>query len=306
MRLSKHLIPKSVMINARPDGKGDLLRQMAAAVALNPAVARAGLTVDRIIEAINARESQGSTGIGNGFAFPHARMAELDTIAIALGLLEEEMDYGSIDDKPVKVVCLVLVPEKNPTLALKVMSQVARLFNNPVEAEKIRTARDSEAIIECINGTDMMLDVSITAQDIMRPPMVHITPDMPLRKLTRLMSTHRLNAVAVVDDQDCIVGEISCARLFQLGVPEFFTKLKSVGFICEFDPFEKYFFEEAHSVARDVMTTDFCAMPSSSTLLEIVFALTVQHHPCVYVVSSKGKLVGVVDQSAVLDQVINI
>jgi len=306
MRFSKHLNPKSVLLGIKAGNKEELFRQMAAAMLLNADIHQAGLTEDTIVKAILTREAQATTGIGKGFAFPHARVAGLDTLAISLAVLTEDFEYGSIDNKPVKVVCMVLAPEKRPTLALKVMSQVARFFDSPVEAAKLHAAKTGEEVVACIDQAQIDLDVAVTAWDIMSAPDVAVPQDMPLRKVTKMMSSQHLNAVPVVDGEDKVIGEISCARLFQLGVPEFFTKLKSVGFICEFDPFDKYFAEESQALAKDVMLTECCVLPPDATLLEVIFELTVKQRAAVYVADKQGKLLGVVDQSTVLDQVLNI
>lgn len=236
---------------------------------------------------------------------PHARFPELSNPAIALALLEDDLEFGSIDGKGVNVVCMILCPEKHPTLALKVMSQIAKLFSVPEAKERIFSAKNGAEIFKCIKESALSLDIPIMAKDIMRPPAVTVTSDMSLPKVTRMMSENRLNTVPVTDPEGGLVGEISCRCLFRLGIPEFFTQLKSVAFISDFDPFEKYFHNESVSRAGDVMAKDFCAMPPDATMLEIVFALAVRHYPGIYVVN-KDKLVGVIDRNAVLDQVINV
>jgi CBS-domain-containing membrane protein len=145
----------------------------------------------------------------------------------------------------------------------------------------------------------------IVARDIMRAPAASVGPDTSLGEIARLMSAKRIDTLPVVDEQLEVLGEITSDRLLQLGLPDFFSQLKSVGFIREFDPFEKYFHEEARLRARDVMATKIALLPPETTLIELIFALTVQRHAVVYVAEGR-KLVGVVDQSVVLDEVINI
>jgi predicted transcriptional regulator len=101
------------------------------------------------------------------------------------------------------------------------------------------------------------------------------------------------------------VGEITCDLLFKKGMPDFFSQLASVGFIKNFDPFEKYFEQEANSVAADVMSDDFAAVPETATLMEIVYLLSVRGYWKVYVVR-EGKRIGVIDRAAVLDRILNL
>jgi predicted transcriptional regulator len=88
-------------------------------------------------------------------------------------------------------------------------------------------------------------------------------------------------------------------------MPDFFGQLKTVSFISEFDPFERYFKAEAEATAEDVMSRDFAAMPETATLLEIVFELAVRRRPKVYVVRD-GKRVGIIDRIRVLDRVLRL
>jgi mannitol/fructose-specific phosphotransferase system IIA component (Ntr-type) len=305
MRLENFLSENSILLNVPVFAKAQLLDRMIESLVPVHAVTSVGLTYDTIKKAILRREQQASTGIGGGFAMPHARFSELSNPVIALALLESPLDFESIDRKPVNVVCMILCPEKHPTLALKVMSQIAKLFSDSMVGEKIFAAKTAGDVLNFIKQSDLSLDIPIMARDIMREPIVKISPDMPLPQVTRMMSEKRLSAVPVTDGDSRLLGEISCGCLFRLGIPEFFTQLKSVAFISDFDPFEKYFHNESVSNAGGVMSKQFCALPPDSTMLEIVFALAVNKYPNVYIVKD-NKLVGIVDRSTVLEQVINV
>lgn len=303
MRLIKHLDKRSIITGIKPDSKRDLFEKLVDAAKYNHVLK--DTPKETIIDAILAREEQSSTGIGDGFGFPHARLPNLRAVAISIGVLAEPMDYDSLDDKPVKIVCMVLVPLDTPTVALKVMSQVARIFNDPTSKENLTGAVSPEAVYNCIDNSHLDLDVSITARDIMRQEVIALKPDMPLRKVTRIMADNHLLAAPVLNEDRKLLGEISCDNLFSLGMPDFFLRLKSVAFISEFDPFEKYFHKEAHSKAQDVLSADFCAIPPTATMLEIVFELIAKGRRKLYVLENDC-LVGIIDQSIVLNQVVNI
>lgn len=139
----------------------------------------------------------------------------------------------------------------------------------------------------------------------MRQPRVFITTDTPLKQVTQKMHELYLDAMGIVDKDHKLVGEITTDRLLTLGIPDFFTQLKSVSFINEYDPFEKYFEKEAHQTAADVMSTKYAAVEEDATLLEVVFHLAVQRHAKCHVVRD-GVLVGVIDRIVVLDRILNM
>lgn len=304
MKLTSYLAPEGVFIGLSAVDKWDVLRRMADALtdAINQD-ASSPYPRDRIHAAIVERESQSSTVLGNGFAFPHARLRGLERTIFGIAVLAEPMDFGSGDD--VTVVCMVLTPEERPTMALKVMSQIARLFSEADSSVRLRAAKTPAEILTILEGVGLSLDISISARDIMQPPRFVIRPESPLKEVTRQMSEAHTNAAPVQNGNGEVIGEITCSILFHYGLPDFFSQLKSASFIADFDPFEKYFYAEARARASDVMSTQFAALPLQASPLEIVFALTVLRHPKVYVVDA-GKLVGIIDQSVVLDRIINI
>jgi len=76
------------------------------------------------------RESLENTGIGNGFAIPHARTESVSDLISVLGILEKPIDYQSIDDKPVRYVLLSIFPTEMSTKYLYLIGMMARIFSD--------------------------------------------------------------------------------------------------------------------------------------------------------------------------------
>jgi len=76
---------------------------------------------------LQARESAGSTGIGNGVAIPHARSSNISTPLLAVGLARTPIDFKSADGKPVSLVFLLAVPDSAPSSHLKTLAALSRL-----------------------------------------------------------------------------------------------------------------------------------------------------------------------------------
>jgi len=151
---------------------------------------------------------------------------------------------------------------------------------------------------------DLNLEFTLTAADIMKSPFFKVHPGDPLPRITHNMAHFREPATAVVDEEGNMVGEITSDIVFQFGMPDFFKQLKSVSFVRNFNPLEKYFAVETDKVAADLMSQDYASVPPSGTLIEIIFQLTVKKRTKVYVVD-QGKLVGVIGRMNVLDRAVN-
>lgn len=304
--MTNNLEPAGLLILEDEVGKGELLDRMCAAL-LRPKIQRQnpGLSAESIRSAILQREAANVTAIGDGMAFPHARLKGFCGMGLALAILRKPIDFGGSALGPVNMVCMIVVPEETPMLSLKIMSRMARVFRNAAFRENLFSAATPDEACRILAASDLTLDIPVTAKDVMDPCGPKTGLDTPLREVSRILHAQRLDVIAVVDADGRLEGEILCDRLFQFGLPEFFQQLKSVSFISEFDPFEKYFEQEAHSKARDLVSREVCRMPPEATLLEIVFELVVKRRRQVYVVDAQGAWIGTVDRAAVLNNVLN-
>ena len=99
-----------------------------------------------IFEALLQREKLGSTGVGNGIAIPHGKLAKLGKLFGLFARLERPVDFEALDGQPVDLVFLLLAPEGAGADHLKALARVARLLRDPDIARKLRESREAEAI----------------------------------------------------------------------------------------------------------------------------------------------------------------
>lgn len=304
MQLCECIPPEHVLLGVEASDKWQLLSLMAETVVRRPDfAAQSSLGLAEVREAIFRREKEKPTVMEKELAFPHARLSDFAGLTLCLAVLKKPLDFEVPNLPPVRIACLILSPEKRPAIALKAMAQMGRFLTDDATRRELFTADKTDRIVEMIHRMDLAVDAPLLARDIMREPRPCFHPDLSLRKVVREMYVHQIEAVAVADERRTMLGEITCDRLFQFGLPDFFHQLKSVSFIKQFDPFEKYFEQEARARAADVMGP-YAAVDENATLLEIVFSLVVKGHPKIYVLR-EGKLVGLIDRSVVLDRVVN-
>jgi PTS system nitrogen regulatory IIA component len=125
--------------------------------ALQELAARAAELLKRdereIFETLNQRERLGSTGVGNGIAIPHGKLAKMDTLFGMFARLEKPVDFEALDGEPVDLVFLLLAPEAAGADHLKALARVARLLRDPEVAKKLRASRDAASIHAILTGT---------------------------------------------------------------------------------------------------------------------------------------------------------
>ena len=260
------------------------------------------LTFDSVLEALFVREAQRSTAVGEEIAFPHARLENLTQALFAVATLEEPVMF---EECPVRIICLILVPASEPTVSLKMMAQISRLLMTSEVHEQVLGAQSPQALRAVFKQNNPRIDKPVVASDIMRRPRFSVQETDTVSKCSHLMSVNNLQAVPVVNARHEILGEITVERLFRYGLPDFFSKLKSVSFIAEFDPFEKYFEDDRNTQVSEMMESNACQVPVDHTLMEIVFDLAINAHTKLYVVDDDDRWIGTIDKGLVLDNVIN-
>jgi len=78
-----------------------------------------------ITSAVLEREKLAGTGIGGGVAFPHCRLASIDTTYVACGMLRHPVDWRAPDGQPVDLLFLICTPERHPEQHLMALKAIA-------------------------------------------------------------------------------------------------------------------------------------------------------------------------------------
>ena len=104
MKISDILTEDLVVAGLKGSSKNDIIDAMVELVALSPKV----VDKEKVRSAILERERIMSTGVGNGFAIPHGKTDAVSEIVAAFAVTEEEIDYDSLDEKPVRLVFLLV------------------------------------------------------------------------------------------------------------------------------------------------------------------------------------------------------
>jgi PTS system nitrogen regulatory IIA component len=95
-----------------------------------------------ILDTLKAREALGSTGLGNGIAVPHGKLAGLKGVTAVFARLARPVDFDSVDEQPVDLVCMLLAPVGAGADHLKALARVARLLRTESLVDALRATSD--------------------------------------------------------------------------------------------------------------------------------------------------------------------
>ncbi|MCP8938831.1 PTS IIA-like nitrogen regulatory protein PtsN [Alsobacter sp. SYSU M60028] len=141
MPLTDFLTPEAVVPSLRASSKKQALQEMAA-----KAAELSGLPEREIFETLLQRERLGSTGIGQGIAIPHGKLARVEKLFGVFGRLDRPIDFEALDGEPVDLVFVLIAPESAGADHLKALARVARALRDQTVTQKLRAARDAAAL----------------------------------------------------------------------------------------------------------------------------------------------------------------
>ena len=141
MTLDTLIDKQSVLANLKAPNKKQLLVELSQALA-----SRVAIDHRLIFETLLKREKLGSTGIGQGIAIPHGKVATLPRVYGLFARLATPVEFDSIDGRPVDLVFALLAPEHAGADHLKALAKISRLLRDPVVVAKLRGTEDAEGL----------------------------------------------------------------------------------------------------------------------------------------------------------------
>lgn len=148
MKIIDILSPDAILYNVDVGSKKQLLEKLSVLAAQ-----KTGLDERLILDALIERERLGTTGIGRGVALPHTRLSTLKQIFCAF-VKTTPVDFEAVDDKPVDLAFLLLVPEEAGADHLKALARLSRLLRDESVAAALRQAKDAETAYQIIKQND--------------------------------------------------------------------------------------------------------------------------------------------------------
>ena len=103
-------------------------------------------------DAVWERENLGSTGYGEGVAFPHARIEGLKKVCGIFARLDDAVDFDALDGKPVDLVFMLVSPENSGADHLTALATLSRILKTEGSCDKLRNARSVDELYAILNA----------------------------------------------------------------------------------------------------------------------------------------------------------
>jgi PTS system nitrogen regulatory IIA component len=124
-------------------GKEEALNTLVDALATAPEVK----DKEELRREVFEREALMSTGIGFGIGVPHVRLASIKNLVLAVGVNKQDLeDYASLDERPVRIICMLAARENQHAQYLKALAAISSLMKDATVREALLAATDAAAV----------------------------------------------------------------------------------------------------------------------------------------------------------------
>ena len=123
--ISKILLPDNILLDAESTSKKRVFERVGLLFENNQQIARS-----QVFDSLFAREKLGSTGLGEGVAIPHGRIAKLREATAAFVKTSHPIPFDAPDGEPVNLIFVLLVPERATDLHLQILGELAQMFSD--------------------------------------------------------------------------------------------------------------------------------------------------------------------------------
>lgn len=139
---SKILALNNIQVDVDVKDRDDALKYLADFAVQNNLATDAA----KVLASYKQREQEGSTGMTEGFAIPHAQSAAINKSAMIILKLKKPIDWQSLDGQKIDTVISFLIPEVDSNSHLKYLSNTAKLLTHEDFIASLKKANTPEEI----------------------------------------------------------------------------------------------------------------------------------------------------------------
>lgn len=154
MRISSLLREEMVIPDLKAKDRDEVLREMVVFLKEKEVINNEAELFEKLVQ----RENLGSTGVGDGIAIPHCKLAEISEPIVVLAVSKKGVAFSSLNGKPTSVFFLVISPPENPSLNLQILAAIAQLVRKVSSLpKKIMGAKTPRRMLEIIREEEEKL-----------------------------------------------------------------------------------------------------------------------------------------------------
>lgn len=287
MKLSSLLDPNLIFCDIEADNKAQVIDKM-----LNAIMAKGpGVGVEQLKEALAEREKLSSTVMAPGIAFPHGRAEGLADFYIAIATSKNGFD---VEGQKINFLCMFLVNESSSNLYLKTMASMSKLVCSAEKFKELVGIEDSDDFIESIKATDIEVEPTLRADDIMSEDVITLRPDQYLKEAADIFMDTGHSIMPVVDGDGKFLGLLRSLDLLKIGLPNYLSEMSDISFMANFEPFENLLKRESSMTIEECYVKDVKAYMDHTPIIQIAIGLIHSGDNMAPIIDANGHLKGII------------
>jgi PTS system fructose-specific IIA component len=137
------LTTKTIRVGLPGGTKREVLNAMVDIIENHPAIRDA----EAVRTAVFEREEVMSTGVGKGLGLPHAKTSAVRNTVAALAITQTPVDFGAIDNEPVRLIFMLVGTEAAKSNHIKILSRISRLLNRDPFRQRLLKAQSAAEVL---------------------------------------------------------------------------------------------------------------------------------------------------------------
>ncbi len=279
----------AIICRQKATGSQEIINDLIkAAVASHPA-----LKFEEVQAGVFAREAMFPTVIAPGLAMPHARIAGLENLVVALATLKEPVRFGGEEDgEDVRVVVLVLSPADNPGLHLHVVSALAREFSDLEKIDQVAELATVEEVVNFFGVVQVRLPDYLKVGDIASSIGPVLQGDDSLAFAFRKFGESRAEQIPVLDDCGNLQGVLALKDVLKYNLPMDLVENDDFTALKELKPFAELIVKADSVKVSEIMSREFETVSEDTPAGMLVKRFLRTSDTGILVVDSEGRLRG--------------
>jgi len=200
-------------------------------------------------------------------------------------------------------VALLLTPSNISKLYLQTLSAFATFARTEGKLHKLIAAQNCSEVVDIIWQSGVRAEKELTVKDIMRRDVATVTPDDSLKTVANLMFKHRLSALAVVDSQGNLLGQITDKDIIQAALPDYEALITNLDYSREVEPFEELLRVEDKIKVSQLYKTNHKIAAMETSIIEVAALMISKDLRRVFVVK-ESRLVGILLRKDIVNMII--
>ncbi len=284
MKLSSFLESKFICVDFEAESNIEVIDRMIEKMSLKDETV---LKMKKeIVGAVENREKEITTAVGNSILIPHARVENFDDIILGIAVIRKpySVKNAMLQDDKIKLVFMIIAGQTKNKLLLKIMAAISKLVQIKGKVEELCSKRDGEEIIEVIKNSEVDVSERLTAEDIVNSEIEPAKLENSLEDIAKRFMVEGITGLPVVDKKGKFIGEITERELIEYGMPKYASLFNDLSFLTVGEPFEQYFKNEKKVHVEDLYRKNPLIVDRKMPIMELCFMMVTKGNTRIYVV----------------------